>query len=162
MPMQKSRLTSASCKLEATKLKATYSRQVPPCAKTERGNSQTSTVHKISITKTSNNSSNYVPFSSTWMSLQNKIHSHCQNLVSELSFSVRKLFQAHLSYKQVPQDKKKWLLFCNIQSRKFGTNTSTRTATTDKCCHIPQLHIALHVCCTQQWKSMKQIQFPVP
>lgn len=25
-----------------------------------------------------------------------------------------------------------------------------------------RLHIALHVCCTQQWNSLKQILFPVP
>lgn len=25
-----------------------------------------------------------------------------------------------------------------------------------------QLHIALHICCMQQWKSVKQILFPVP
>lgn len=79
-------------KLEATKLKATYSQKVSPCGKTERGHSQTSTVHKIAIIKTSNNSPNYLPLSSTWMSLQNKIHSYCQNLVYELGFAVRKLF----------------------------------------------------------------------
>lgn len=51
--------------------------------KTERSCSQTGTVD-ISIKKTSNHCSNYLPLSSTWTSLQNKIHSQGQNLVYEL------------------------------------------------------------------------------
>jgi len=83
---------SLNKQLEATTLKETYSQKVPLCGKTERGHSQTGTVHIISVIKTPNNCSNYLPLSSTWMSLQNENHSHCQNLAYEPGFAIRKLF----------------------------------------------------------------------
>lgn len=108
--------------------------------------------------KTSNNCSHYLPLSSTWMSLQNKIHLHCQSLVYELLESYfRHIYRVG------------W--FHRIRKCYFSRTSKAESweqvqapeqlPLTNSVMHT-QLHIALHVCCTQQGKSVKQILFPVP
>lgn len=92
------------------------------------------------------------------MSLQNKVHLHCQSLVYEL---LESYFRHIYRVSWFHRIRKCYFSRTSKSESWEQVQAPEQLPLTNSVMHT-QLHIALHVCCAQQGKSVKQILFPVP